>query len=149
MINMIGLAAALQSVAQLPPAPVAAAPVAPAIDWRVAEVAQGSWSWRSVPGGSEAVFQDYRGPQLTLRCSMAARTVSVARTGAISGAPLVVRTTSAERTLPSSGTLLATDPLLDDIAFSRGRFAVEVAGAQRLIAPAWPEAARAVEDCRK
>ena len=144
MINMIGLAAALQSVAQLP-----SAPVAPAIDWRVAAVTAGSWSWRSVPGGSEAIFQDYRGPQLTIRCSMTARTVSLVRTGAISGAPLVVRTTSAERSLPSHATLLATDPLLDDIAFSRGRFAIEVAGALRLVVPAWPEAARAVEDCRK
>ena len=136
------MAAAVQA------APVSNAPVAPAIHWEVAPVTDGSWSWRPLPTGSEAIFQDYRGPQLVLRCTMATRTVSLIRTGAIGGAPVVVRTTSAERTLPHTATLGARDPLLDDIAFSRGRIAVEVAGAPRLIVPSWPESARAIEDCR-
>ena len=102
-----------------------------------------------MPGGSEAVFADGRGPQLTIRCSLGSRLVSLVRTGAINGAPLLVRTSNAERSVPWAATLPATDPLLDAIAFSRGRFAVEVAGAPRLIVPAWPETARAVEDCRK
>ena len=142
MFGLIAMAAALQA---LPASPV---PVAPAINWRVAPVAAGAWSWRPLPGGSEAIFQDYRGPQLVLRCTMATRMVSVIRTGAIGGAPLVVRTTSAERTLPYPAVMTARDPLLDDIAFSRGRISVEVAGAPRLIVPSWPESARAIEDCR-
>jgi hypothetical protein len=140
MIGIVVFAAALQA---------ATPSVVPAVDWRSAPVASGSWNWRAIPGGSEAVFADARGPQLTIRCSLASRLVGLTRTGAINGAPLVVRTSSADRTLPSSAVLLARDPLLDAIAFSRGRFAVEVAGAPRLIVPAWPEAARAVEDCRK
>ena len=44
--------------------------------------------------------------------------------------------------------LFALDPLLDAIAFSRGRFAVTMAGGSPLVVPAWPEAARTIEDCR-
>ena len=141
MFGLMVLLAALQGA----PAPV---PVSPAIDWRVAPVEPGSWRWRPLPTGSEAIFQDHRGPQLILRCVRATRTVSIIRTGAIGGAPLVVRTTSAERTLSSTATLAARDPLLDDIAFSRGRISIEVAGAPRLIVPSWPESARTIEDCR-
>jgi hypothetical protein len=43
--------------------------------------------------------------------------------------------------------LPATDPLLDQIAFTRGRFML-AAGTLELILPAWPEIARVVEDCR-
>ena len=42
----------------------------------------------------------------------------------------------------------ARDPRLDQIAFSRGRFLVDVAGQSRLVLPAWPEVARVIEDCR-
>lgn len=141
MIGNLVIAAALQAAT-----PMA---VQPAPDWRAAPVTAGTWSWRPIPSGSEAIFQDYRGPQLVVRCNRAVRAVSLLRTGAIGGAPVVVRTTSIERTLPALATLSAADPLLDAIAFSRGRFAVEVAGAPRLIVPTWPEAARSIEDCRK
>lgn len=141
MIGFFVFAAALQVATPLI--------VQPAADWRTVPVTAGTWSWRPLPGGSEAIFQDYRGPQLVVRCNRISRSVSLLRTGAIGGAPVVVRTTGAERTLPGLATLSATDPFLDAIAFSRGRFAVEVAGAPRLILPAWPEAARSIEDCRK
>jgi hypothetical protein len=42
----------------------------------------------------------------------------------------------------------AFDPLLDAIAFSRGRVSVTIAGGSSLVVPAWPEAARTIEDCR-
>jgi hypothetical protein len=44
--------------------------------------------------------------------------------------------------------LPASDPFLDQIVFSRGRFAVEAQGQARLILPTWPEPARVVEECR-
>jgi len=44
--------------------------------------------------------------------------------------------------------LSARDPLFDAIAFSRGRFVVTGTGVSPLIIPAWPEAARSIEDCR-
>jgi hypothetical protein len=68
---------------------------------------------------------------------------------------VTIRTSYGARTLPANAqadglaaTLSASDPLLDQIAFSRGRFTVEVAGQPQLVLPAWPEVARVVEDCR-
>ncbi|MFC7537776.1 hypothetical protein ACFQPG_10425 [Sphingomonas sp. GCM10030256] len=119
------------------------------LDWKVAPVTSGTWSYRSVPGGSEAVFQDYRGPQLTLRCTLATRQVTVVRSGAQPGSALGVLTTSAQRSLPPGNTVSGLDPLLDAVAFSRGRFAIQSAGAPLLIVPTWPDAARSIEDCRK
>jgi hypothetical protein len=49
--------------------------------------------------------------------------------------------------VPAGGRLQANDPLLDAIAFSRGRFMVTGGGATLAI-PSWPEAARSIEDCR-
>jgi hypothetical protein len=45
-------------------------------------------------------------------------------------------------------TLPARAPVLDAMAYSRGRFVVEVAGLTPSYLPAWPEVARVVEDCR-
>jgi hypothetical protein len=70
----------------------------------------------------------------------------MARAGA--SGPLRLRTTFGERTLPSGAALPATDPLLDELAFSRGRFTVDAAGTATLVIPAWPEPARVIGDCR-
>ena len=45
-------------------------------------------------------------------------------------------------------TLAARDSVLDAMAFSRGRFAVETAGLPTLYLPSWPEVSRVIEDCR-
>ena len=42
----------------------------------------------------------------------------------------------------------AKDPILDAIAFSRGRFAFDLAGNAPLYLPSWPEVSRVIEDCR-
>ena len=117
--------------------------------WSVAPANAGNWSYRAIPGGSEALFGNVGGTQLTVRCTLASRTVQLLRTGAVPGTAIVVRTTSLERTLPASATLGARDPLLDAIAYSRGRWSMEAPGLPRLILPSWPEAARSIEDCRK
>jgi hypothetical protein len=130
------LAAVLLQVATLQP-------------WSVAPADAGNWSYRAIPGGSEATFGSPGGVQLTLRCTLGSRTVQLLRTGAVPGTAIVVRTTSLERTLPASATLGARDPLLDAIAYTRGRWSVEAPGLARLILPSWPEAARSIEDCRK
>lgn len=124
------------------------APVAPVQPWTTATPDAGSWTYRAFPGGSEAIFQGAAGPLFTLRCTLASRTVQLLRSGAVPGTTLVVRTTSLERSLPASGTLGARDPLLDAIAYSRGRWSVEAPGLPRLVLPGWPEAARSIEDCR-
>lgn len=40
------------------------------------------------------------------------------------------------------------DAAFDRIAFSRGRFAVEVPGAAPIAVPGWAEVSRVIEDCR-
>jgi hypothetical protein len=44
--------------------------------------------------------------------------------------------------------LSPTDPQLDALAFSRGRFLVGLSGSADVIVPSWPEVARVIEDCR-
>ena len=74
---------------------------------------------------------------------------------------MTIRTETGDRTLalePASGTasqpryhratLQPGDPLLDAMALTRGRFAVETAGSPTLYLPAWAEVTRAIEDCR-
>ena len=71
---------------------------------------------------------------------------------------MLVRTETQERRLTASpvhsgaplivAELAASDPLLDAIAFSRGRFAVDVPGTAPVYVPAYPEITRVVEDCR-
>ena len=71
--------------------------------------------------------------------------------------PLTVTTTGAKRMMTASpdasgGVLVSlrpTDPLLDAMAFSRGRFMLEMPGAPTLYLPAWPELSRVIEDCRQ
>jgi hypothetical protein len=44
--------------------------------------------------------------------------------------------------------IMPRDGVLDAIAFSRGRFAIEVGGLSPLAIPNWNEISRVVEDCR-
>ena len=137
----------------------AQAPVlAPAVDYSAAAVAPGSWSYRPFPGGSEARFVDSTGiARLVLSCARATRRVSVSHTSSVPAASMFVWTSSASRNLAPrfepnamrvTADLAASDPLLDGLAFSRGRVAVALAGGTPLVVPAWPEAARTIEDCR-
>lgn len=146
-----------------PPRPVlprpAPLPVAPA-DWRDAPQTPGNWFWAQTGGRSTASFGLLgRPPLVTLTCDRAAGQVQLARAGAAPTAvPLAVATTSGRRPLLSDPArspagwlvvpLSARDPLLDAIAFSRGRFALEAAGLETLYLPAWTELSRVIEDCR-
>ena len=42
----------------------------------------------------------------------------------------------------------ASDPGLDQIAFSRGRITIEQPGQPTLVLPTWAEPVRVIEDCR-
>lgn len=113
-----------------------------------------------IAGGSTATFTGSKGMALvTLSCDRTHSRVLLARSGAAATAlPLTVITTSTQRPLlsdPAAATvgwlvvpIAAADRLLDAIAFSRGRFAIEAAGQDTLYLPAWPEISRVVEDCR-
>ena len=133
------------------PAPPAAAPRA---DWRDAPATPGDWQWRPTATGSVASFA---GGQFAMRCERAQGTVALFRAapGAAAAIALTISTTSGDRVLtarPVSGgvetAVPARDPLLDAMAFSRGRFAVTAAGLPALYVPSWPEVSRVIEDCR-
>ncbi|MEA3031997.1 MAG: hypothetical protein QOH86_13 [Sphingomonadales bacterium] len=160
-------AAALAIVAGLAgcaprPAPQAAPPPAPAIatapklpsappqapDWRDLPLSAGDWTYSAAPEGSRALFG---GGVFTLRCDATQHRIELARIAAGAGT-MTVTTSYGMRSLPLAAEgvarLAAADPLFDQMAFSRGRFTIEVEGLERLVIPAWPEAARVVEDCR-
>jgi hypothetical protein len=106
-------------------------------------LANGQWSYFATAGGSMATFGNF----IQLRCDKAARTVTIARPNAAPAA-LTIATDTLTRSLPPGGQLLAADPLLDAIAFSRGRFIVMGGTGPTIAVPSWPEAARSIEDCR-
>lgn len=143
------------------PAPSQPSPGQPApapVNWIDLPAAPGNWTWRPIPGGSQA---DFAGGQFTIRCDVVARTVTLQRAGRAAGAPaMTILTTQGSRTVPAMGlerrtgdavleaTLSARDPLLDAMAFSRGRFAVSSPGLPLLSVPNWAEVGRVIEDCR-
>jgi len=133
----------------VPPTP----PPPPRIQWQDAPLSPGDWSWDDATGAS---FGPPGQPGLVVRCAGAGR-ITIARRGVApaTGGNLTIRTSSMARTLPArsgpeglEASLAASDPLLDAILFSRGRFAVEATMLPVLIVPSWPEPARVVDDCR-
>jgi len=147
---------------QAPPAPTPPAPTAqprhepprqppppaPAA-WEDAPLTPGDWRYSSGDNGSAASY----GTLFALRCDPGGR-VTFLLSGA-EGEAIIVRTSDGDRSLAAQphreglvAALPASDGLLDRIVFSRGRFAVEADGAQRLILPSWAEPARVIEDCR-
>ena len=137
-------------------AQVAARPAAQ--DFSHSPVAAGSWAYRPVPGASQAYFMDSTGTiRLFVSCSIPTRTVTISRTSAAPAATMTVWTSTMERTFAArfepgakrvSASLTGASPLLDAIAFSRGRFAISMPGFAPLVVAPGPEAARAIEDCR-
>ena len=127
-------------------------------DWRIAPLMAGSWAYRELPTGSEAMFTDAQViRRIVVKCSRATRRVSLSVASPTAGSAINVSTSEAQRSLPAvfdtqgfqiTAELGAMDPLLDGIAMSRGRFSVSVPGGAALVVPAWPEIARSIEDCR-
>jgi hypothetical protein len=128
------------------------------VDYSVATPTGGGWTYAAVPGGTEARFATSATlPQLVIHCTTATRRVTIARPATGAAPFLTLWTTSQSRDVPASYNPLtgrisidiaAYDPLLDALAFSRGRLAVGVKGQALFVAPAFPEVARVVEDCR-
>lgn len=125
-------------------------------NWIDAPVTPGDWRYAS---GVARFGEPGSEPRLTMRCDRMAGTVEISRTGTASAAlPMIVRTETMERSVdavPAPGAqpaivarIPARDPLLDAMAFSRGRFAIEIGGLPALYLPSWPEVTRVIEDCR-
>ncbi len=125
----------------------------------------GNWTYAATADGSEATFSNPSAlQQLSIRCVRGARRVTIAKPATAAAPFLSVWTSSAVRSVPASfnpltnrisADVVSNDPLLDALAFSRGRIGVIVsqpagsaAQSVQLVVPAWPEIARVVEDCR-
>lgn len=141
----------VQTVPQPQPLP----PPPPAADWRDRALSAGGWTYSASSEGSQATFGPAGQAAFLVRCDRARRQVSLGRQGAAGAGPMTMRSSTDARSLPTSiqaqyawAVVPANDRLLDSLAFSRGRFTVEMPGAPALVIPAWPEPARVVEDCR-
>ena len=146
-----------------PPAPVPpppAPPPAPALssDWRDWPLTPGTWTYLPGVPVSSARYADGPVAQFVIQCDAAAKRVTIMRAGSAAELSIIMSTRTAR--LPAghiddqgaamSGVILnATDHLLDEMVFSRGRIAVLSPGLPNLAIPAWAEPARAIEDCRK
>lgn len=135
-----------------PPAP-APAPAPPrAADWRDWPLTRGDWRYRRLGTATAAEFGDAVAAHAAFRCEGGA--VRLVWPAALPG-QVAIRTSTSEifraaTPAPEGGAQIvfaARDPLLDAMAFSRGRFVLQ-AGTAELVLPAWPEVARVIEDCR-
>jgi hypothetical protein len=148
---------------QIAPPRVVAPPITPAIaNWQDQKAAAGDWVWKSDARGSVALF-GAAGADATflIRCEREGRRVFVSRAGAFAVGEtgrMTIRTTSALQTYPVanantappyiSAALNASDPHLDAMMYTRGKFLISVKGGDDLIIPAWAEISRVIEDCR-
>jgi hypothetical protein len=145
-----------------PPAPAVVAPppaVKPAGEWIDWPLSAGDWVYRRDERGSIALFGPAGGNALvTLRCDTTRRRIFLSREGAGPAGRMVVRSSSSMKEFagsPTGGTpaylateMMPTDPILDAMALSRGRIALEVDGQTPIAIPSWAEITRVVEDCR-
>ena len=146
------------------PAPTASAPAG--VDWRDVPLPAGDWGWAARPGGSVARFGVAgQAPVAMLLCDRNGAVVRIALpvnpaqppsaaprpatitastgSGTVAAEPLVI-----DGLVTLAITLPASHRLLDAMAFSRGRFRVEIAGLPQVVLPSWSEVGRVVEDCR-
>ena len=152
------------------PAPVATQAPAPRpvpveSDWIDRPQTPGDWSYTAEAGETLALFGPPGATRLVLACNPGTRQVSLvrplsaARQGEVAmristetvSRPLMAKSVAgspAQAPARAIATLDANDPLLDAMAITRGRFAVEVEGEQGLYVPAWAEVTRVIEDCR-
>ncbi|MBO9510865.1 hypothetical protein [Erythrobacter sp. A6_0] len=148
------------------PTPVSRAPApvpapAPTYDnWMDAPQTRGDWSYRTLGADTLAYFGSASNPQtaFAITCRRAERTIEFGRPGRTAN-QITIRTETASRSLnagsgeiaspPSTvANVAARDPLLDAMALTKGRFAVETPGYPTLYLPAWAEVTRVIEDCR-
>lgn len=147
------------------PAPTPAPPVAPVTavldNWADNLATPGDWAYSDRTGAPVASFgMPGQSPLFAMQCNRANRSISLGRlSNASDPRTMRIRTETMDRDLraePQAGSaasilaavLPASDPFLDAMAFSKGRFAVQVAGEPVLYIPAWPEVTRVIEECR-
>jgi hypothetical protein len=133
--------------------------VQPEGHWTDWPITPGNWVYRQDDRGSIGYFGETgKNALVTLRCEKLRGRVYLSRAGTLLGPEIMVRTSSASKAVPSAaagGTppyvaaeLSPLDPILDAMAYSRGRISIEASGQQMIAIPAWAEIGRIIEDCR-
>lgn len=120
----------------------------------------GDWRYQATVSGGIASFgAAATSPVFALECQRLRGVVQLRRP-ATGDAPATMRiqTETTARILETRAApvgaaglvadLAARDPLLDAMAITKGRFAIETEGLPTLYLPAWAEVGRVVEDCR-
>ena len=143
------------------PVMVTPPPSQPQGQWTDWQITPGDWVYRQDERGSIALFgTPGDDATIVIRCDQARRQIYLSRKGQISanGGNMTLRASSGLKSFPVGGTgnppyyaaveVAPDEYMLDRIAFSRGRFAVEVTGMPSIAIPIWPEFKRVVEDCR-
>ncbi len=128
--------------------------------WMDIPITAGNWFYEAESSETLAIFgASAFEPLVMLRCDLESRQVGLAvASDTAEPTRLVIRTETQDlavlaQPLERRQPLLVTEfaafnDILDAIAFSRGRFAVEIEGEETLAIPAWPEITRVIEDCR-
>lgn len=120
----------------------------------------GAWSYENRGSLTLAVFTSPgRGALFAIQCRAPSSEVWLVMAGQSVASPTMqVRTETITRAINAelvvgelsnvTAPLPGNDPLLDAMALSKGRFAVETEGLPPLYLPSWAEVTRVVEDCR-
>lgn len=144
--------------------PAASHPVAPPLaetpNWRDAALTEGAWTYAREGTATIAAFTTPEGLRLfSLACHRERGSMVMSRAGnAATPVPASIITSYGTRPfsvspLPQGDqklvlSLRPQDPVLDEMAFSRGRFVFDVNGLPTLYLPAHAEIGRVIEDCR-
>ncbi|MFU7529545.1 hypothetical protein [Qipengyuania sp. ASV99] len=120
----------------------------------------GVWEYEVSDSGPVAIFiTANRGDQFIMACDRQRGQIELFRSGtAASPRAMIIRTETATRQMQVvqvedtnpylNADIAVNDPILDAMALTKGRFAVEVEGERTLYLPAWAEVSRVIEDCR-
>nr|WP_298928924.1 hypothetical protein [uncultured Erythrobacter sp.] len=119
----------------------------------------GTWVYSERFDGSVAEFKNAQQTLLAIWCDKDTRMIGIDRASfghlaqdrmmRISTETTVRDLRSVHvRTATMTAELSPTDPLLDAMAITKGRFAVAMEGERTLYIPAWVEVTRVIEDCR-
>ena len=144
------------------PTPTATSAPAPSVafdNWIDAPRTPGNWSYAVSSGAPIATYSSPDGtPLFVIVCNKVANRIELVREGdGMKSGPITIRTETVDRALQARGSpdglalgagVGIRDPLLDAMAVTRGRFAVETEGKPTLYLPPWAEVTRVIEDCR-
>jgi hypothetical protein len=139
----------------LPPASVTPTAKSEPLDWHDAPLNAGAWRWEAGNGVSRARFGTPEQMVAEIACHAGTINILLPHKAAVEPTLFALSTATkswqATAQAGASGysvALDARDRVWDALAFTRGRFALELGGVGMVVLPADPAISRVVEDCR-